>query len=369
MKVLHIAQASGGVERYLDLLLSKMDHDKFDNYLLCSTQFDKSHFEPFTSKVYSLPMQRNIGPSDIGNLFRIRKIIRDVDPDLIYCHSSKAGAIGRLVSIGLHKKLVYNAHGWAFNMKGTKIMHYLYIFVEWFLSFFTDAIVCISNSELEDAKRLHIGNPNRLQLICNGVDIEKIRENLNSSELKRNHLRIPEDAFVIGMIGRISEQKAPDVFVKMAKRVKEQVPNAYFMIIGDGEKRLEIEELISQYNLENDFFISGWVENVTAYLNLLNVGVLLSRWEGFGLALCEYMVARLPIVASRVNAIPELIQNGINGFLIDIDDYESASDAVIKIYNDEELIKKMANNGFSIVNEKFNIMRTVKQHEALFERI
>lgn len=369
MKILHIAQSPGGVERYISMLLSQIDRDKFENALLCSYQFDKSHFESMTSEVIMLPMKRNIGFSDVKRLSQIRKIIKQVNPDVIYCHSSKAGAIGRFAALGLHKKLVYNAHGWSFNMNGSKLMHYLYILVEFFLGLFTDRIVCISKSELNDARKLHIGSENKLRLIYNGVNIEEIQEKLKTSECDRHHLRIPQDAFVVGMVGRISEQKAVDVFVKMAHCIKQKIPNSYFIIVGDGEMRVEIEKMITDYDLDDSFFISGWVDNVSAYMKLFDVGVLLSRWEGFGLALCEYMVARLPIVTTRVDAIPELILDGVNGILVERDDYQAAAKAVVNIYNNQELRTKFAYNGINIVNEKFNIIRTVEQHEKLFEEI
>lgn len=127
------------------------------------------------------------------------------------------------------------------------------------------------------------------------------------SAVKRKDLNIPEDAFVVGMVGRMSPQKAPDVFIKMAKLVKDAVPNAHFIIVGNGNQEVEIRKYAEDNGFSDSLHITGWVENPMSYVELLDVACLLSRWEGFGLALPEYMMVGKPIVASRVDAIPNIV--------------------------------------------------------------
>lgn len=369
MKILHIAQASGGVERYIYSLLSHIDNSKYENVLLCSNQFNKESFKHLTSSVEELSMKRNIGLGDIRNILAIRKIIKKYNPDVVYCHSSKGGAVGRLACVGLGIKTIHNAHGWAFNMKGSWVMHILYIFVEWCLGLFTDMIVCISNSEFVDAKRKHIGNERTRKIIYNGVDVEQLEKALQDSSLMRSDLNIPDDAFVVGMVGRISQQKAPDVFVKMAARIKRDVPSAHFVIVGSGKEREGIEQQIKDANLDHCFHITGWVDNIAPFIKLLDVGVLLSRWEGFGLALCEYMVAGLPIVATNVDAIPEVVNDGVNGLLVDMDDDVAAANAVMRIYTDKDMYMQMSKNGSKIVRDRFDVKRTAEQTEVLFQSL
>lgn len=367
MKILHIAQASGGVERYIHTLLTHIDRSKYENVLLCSQQFNTDSFVGLTSAVEVLPMKRDIGFDDVRNVLAIRKIIKKYSPDVVYCHSSKAGAVGRLAAVGLGVKTVHNAHGWAFNMKGMWILHFIYIVVEWVLGLFTDRIVCISNSEYVDAKRKHIGKRTSRVLIYNGIDIESIEKELSDNKITRDSLGIPQNSFVVGMTGRISQQKAPDVFVRMAARIKKKIPNAHFLIIGDGKDRAAVENQIKVAGLSGCFHITGWVDSVASYLGLLDMGVLLSRWEGFGLALCEYMVAGLPIVSTNVDAIPEVVNEGVNGLLVNMDDDAAAADAVLRIYNDKELYTRMSEKGKKIVKERFDMKRTVSQTESMFD--
>ena len=167
--------------------------------------------------------------------------------------------------------------------------------------------------------------------------------------IKRKDLNIPEDAFVVGMVGRMSPQKAPDVFVKMAKQVKDEVPNAHFIIVGNGNQEDEIRKYAEDNGFSNSLHITGWVDNPMSYVELFDVACLLSRWEGFGLALPEYMMAGKPIVASRVDAIPNIIRNGENGLLVEVDDDIGASNAVLRIYQEKELKDKLVLQGLEDV--------------------
>ena len=171
------------------------------------------------------------------------------------------------------------------------------------------------------------------------------------------------------MVGRIAEQKAPDVFVEMAQNVAKRIPEAFFLIVGDGELRDQIEVQIELAGLREQFYITGWVENPQDYMRLFDVAVLLSRWEGFGLVLPEYMLARKPIVATKVDAIPELIKDRVNGLLVEPDDPRAAYDAVCELHRTPELRKKLVLQGVQEVYEKYDIRRVAQAHMDIFREI
>ena len=182
----------------------------------------------------------------------------------------------------------------------------IYTVIEKIAAPFCDKIICISDAEKQSALDNKICRDEKLQVIFNGVDIEAYENGVHSA-VKRKDLNIPEDAFVVGMVGRMSPQKAPDVFIKMAKLVKDAVPNAHFIIVGNGNQEVEITTYAQANGFSDRLHITGWVENPMSYVELLDVACLLSRWEGFGLALPEYMMVGKPIVASRVDAIPNIV--------------------------------------------------------------
>lgn len=368
IKVLHVAQAAGGVDRYLQMLLKYLDKDKFDNIVVLSQDFRKSDYDGLVSAFEQIEMTRAIGTNDLKAILEVRRLIKKYHPNIVYAHSSKAGAIARIADIGVYNHCIYNPHGWAFNMKTSNKKKALYTLIERIAAPFCEKIVCISEAERKSALNKKICNNNKLQVIYNGVDIDAY-ENGPHGEIKRKDLGIPNNAFVIGMVGRISPQKAPDVFVKVAKLIKENIQDSHFIIVGNGELEDKIMRYAERNGLADSLHITGWVDNPMSYVELLDVACLLSRWEGFGLVLPEYMMASKPIVASNIDAIPEIIKNGENGLLVKVDDIVETSEAILRIYKDSELRLKLVAHGLEDVHNRFDARRVSEEHEKLFEEL
>lgn len=367
IRVLHVAEAAGGVERYLQTLFKYSDKEQVENILVCSQNYDYKKIKSLADRVIVLKMAHQIDPtSDIKVEKALRRIIKQLKPDIVYAHSSKAGALARIADLGLKNKVIYNPHGWAFNMQQSAKKKEMYKWVEKISDHFCDKIVCISDAEKESALREKICKPSKLQVIYNGIDLEEIK---NTISKKRAKLNIPEDAFVVGMVGRLSKQKAPDVFVKAASLIKKKIPNAYFLMVGDGELRDQVEEMIHNFDMDSSFLITGWVDKPTAYMKILNAGCLLSRWEGFGLVLPEYMACGVPIVATDVDAIPNIVKDGVNGMLIDEDDYREAANDVNKIFKHPDLTSSLVKTAFNIAKNKFDGKRVAQNTELLYKEL
>lgn len=368
IRILHVAQAAGGVDRYIRMLLKYLDKDKFENVLVCSQDFHEEDYKGLVISFEQIEMTRAIGGNDLKAIKEVRALIKKYNPDIVYAHSSKAGAIARVADIGLKNRCVYNPHGWAFNMRCSAKKKAMYTAIEKVAAPFCDKIICISDAEKQSALDKKICKEDKLQIIFNGVDIEAY-ENGAHGAVKRRDLNIPEDAFVVGMVGRISQQKAPDVFIKIAKQVKDEVPNAHFIIVGNGNQEDEIRKYAKDNGFSDSLHITGWVDDPMSYVELFDVACLLSRWEGFGLALPEYMMASKPIVASRVDAIPNIIRDGENGLLVEVDDYVGASKSVLRIYQENGLKDKLVTQGLEDVHNRFNARRVSEEHGKLFEQI
>ena len=367
IRILHVAQAAGGVDRYIRMLLKYLDKEKFENILVCSQDFHEEDYRDLVDSFEQVEMTRAIGSSDLKAIKEVRALIKKYNPDIVYAHSSKAGAITRVADIGLKNHCIYNPHGWAFNMRCSAKKKAMYTAIEKIAAPFCDKIICISDAEKQSALDKKICIEDKLQVIFNGVDIEAYENEVHGA-VKRKDLNIPEDAFVVGMVGRISPQKAPDVFVKMAKHVKDEVPNAHFIVVGNGNQEDEIRKYAEDNDFSNSLHITGWVDNPMSYVELFDVACLLSRWEGFGLALPEYMMAGKPIVARRVDAIPNIIRNGENGLLVEVDDDIGASKAVLRILREDGLRKKIVAQGLEDVHNRFNARRVSEEHSKLFNK-
>lgn len=368
IRILHVAQAAGGVDRYIRMLLKYLDKEKFENILVCSQDFHRKDYEDLVFNFKQIEMTRVIGKKDIKAICEVRKLIKEYAPDIVYAHSSKAGAITRIADIGIKNYCIYNPHGWAFNMRCSIKKRKMYIAIEKLAAPFCDKIICISDAEKQSALEKHICHEDKIQVIFNGVDIEAY-ENGKHDTVKRKDLEIPEEAFVVGMVGRMSPQKAPDVFIKAAKLIKEKIPNTHFIIVGNGEQENEIRRYAEDNNFSDSLHITGWVDNPMSYVELFDVACLPSRWEGFGLALPEYMMVGKPIVASNVDAIPNIIKDGENGLLVEVDDPTGTSEAVLRIYMDEDYRKQLTLKGIEDVHSRFDVKRVSEEHKKLFEKV
>ena len=364
IRVLHVAECIGGVDRYLRSLLK---YSTCENIMILSQLYEdkKAIYEQLASHVEIMHMQHGMKPSAVREAIELRKKIRRYDPDVVYAHSSTAGAIVRMACVGLKVKVVYNPHGWSFNMEGRSKR--LFVTLERIMSHFCDAIICISEAEKVSALREHICKESKLHVIENGIDIDGYKA---GQENHRNvDLAIPADAFVVGMVGRICRQKAPDVFVRMAAEVQKSIPNACFVIIGDvlegaEEERTEIESLARELGV--NLIITGWVDNPLDYMRIFDVGCLLSRWEGFGLAIPEYMLVGVPIVATRVDAIPYLIKDGVTGLLVERDDWRTAAEKVVELAEDENLRNRLKENGLKTVKGRFDAHKMSESFDGLY---
>lgn len=371
-KIMHITQSNGGVFKYLEMLLKNMSNENFEHILVCASDYrDEIHiFNNLVSDVYLVDMTREISLiSDFKSIIQIHGLIGKYQPDIIYAHSSKAGALSRVSNLFYRKKIIYNPHGWAFNMKSSQLKRNLYKIIEKVLAFICDKIIVISDYEKLSALENNLISEKKIITIANGIDVKKYDETFYLNSVMRSNYGIDDDAYVIGMVGRISKQKAPDSFVKVAKEIKKIIPNSYFIIVGDGEDRMEIESMIKYYNLDDSFLITGWVDNTYNFISLFDTAVLLSRWEGFGLALSEYMICRKPVVASNVDAIPSIVVNGETGFLIEVDNITEAVDAIKKIYYMDSELDIILDKAESKVRNEFNITRVCSEHENLFYKL
>lgn len=358
MRVLHVAECTGGVDRYLRYLLK---YSTCENIMILSQLYKKDDFEPLAVHVEIMHMTHGIGLKAIKEAKELRGKIKKYKPDVVYAHSSIAGAITRIACIGLGVKVIYNPHGWSFNMESK--MKSFFVVAEKLMAHLCDAIICISEAEKVSAQIEKICKEDKLYVIENGIDIDEYKE-------ENVELSIPDDAFVVGMVGRICRQKAPDVFVKMAGEVQKEIKNAYFVIVGDViesavEERQEIVELADKLGVK--LLITGWVNNPMAYMSRFDVGCLLSRWEGFGLAIPEYMLTGTLIVATKVDAIPYLINDGETGLLVERDNWKSAAKKVVELAKDDKKREKMIKNGLKTVKERFDAHRVSDECEELYE--
>jgi glycosyltransferase involved in cell wall biosynthesis len=228
-----------------------------------------------------------------------------------------------------------------------------------------DRIGVVSMAKLNKLLSQFRLNPKRLDLIYNSVDLERFK-NLEKGAEIREIMGIPPENKIIGMVGRLVREKAYDIFLKSAKKITENYPDARFLIIGDGRERPALETLAEDLGIARQVMFLGEREDAAELISLFDVAVLSSRSESFPLVILEYMASMKPIVSTNVGGIPEIIRNGESGILVPPEDPEALSKKTMELLSDSKLAGKIALKAKQEVEIKFSMKNMMGRMERFF---
>ena len=197
----------------------------------------------------------------------------------------------------------------------------------------------------------------------NDDDVEAARQKL------RAELGLERDALILGMVCRLVEQKGVPYALEAVRRIKKKYPRARLVIAGDGEKADELRRLTSALGIADRVHWLGWRSDAAELMAAFDLLLVPSLGEGFGLVLLEAMARRVPVIASRVGAIPEVIAHGETGILIEPRDVDALAQAMARLLDDRALRKYMGLLGAARLEERFSVERMVEGTIAVYQRI
>lgn len=318
----------------------------------------------------SIPMKDEIEPlSDFGIYMKLARIIRDEKFDLIHAHTSKPGLLARAASIGTGIPVIYQPANFAFHDGVSKRQAMFYAAIERVAArYLTTKIIAVCDGERELARRYSVGSDAQFITIHTGIDLDPFSGNFDRVAM-RNSLGIPETAFLVGTVARLTEAKAPADFINAAALVHRDYRSVHFIWVGDGALLDDSLAMVKALNLEGVFHFPGFRSDIPALLESLDCFVLSSHWEGFPLALLEAMAASLPVVSTRVMGATEAVQEGKTGFLVPIGDVSALAEAIGKLINDPPRRKAFGNAARQRVESEFPYSKMVARIENLYENI
>ena len=234
--------------------------------------------------------------------------------DIVHTHSAKAGAVGRLAARDAHVgRIVHTYHGFPFHDFQSRPMRSAYVRIEKSLGKFTDAFLAVGPAVAAEAIRLRIAAPERVRTIGVAVSAGPAPDASDRAEARRL-LGVPPGMRVVGTVGRLDFQKAPDDFVNALAALNRD--DVFGVWIGDGPLRARTEKLAARRGLTGRMSFVGERNDVSALLPGLDVFAMASRYEGLPCAIVEAMAAALPVVATAVNAVPNIVVAGETGLLV-----------------------------------------------------
>jgi glycosyltransferase involved in cell wall biosynthesis len=305
----------------------------------------------------------NLG-EDLKAFMSLVKEIRRFKPQIIHTHTAKAGFLGRIASIiSLHPSIrIHTFHGHLLNGYFGSFKKILVIFAEKILAIFTHRLLAVGDKVRQDLLAVGVGKAEKFGLMPPGLEIGKLPNKKDSQEF----YGLSQQATQCAFIGRVTQIKRPDRFLDVVSEIKRRgVPIEFFMA-GDGELLQNCRERITREDLPVK--ILGWQSNIEQILSAADVVILTSDNEGTPLSLIQAGMAGLPVVATGVGSVPEVVLRGITGIITNLDMQEIA-DALEKLTKSAELRAQMGASAQEFTLANFGVKRLVNDHEVLYKKL
>lgn len=305
---------------------------------------------------------REINPAkDIKTINSICHILEDKQPDIIHCHSSKAGIVGRIAGAIKNIPAVFTAHGWAFTSGVSPVKRIIYTAIEHMMLGITSKVICVSEFDRQLAKRWFLHNYNRIVTVHNGiVDKKFISSTVREYSLPLN----------LVSVARFSHQKNNMELIRAVERINKLYSDSLQLnMVGDGPLLSEAQTYVTSHKLENDVHFLGSRTDVDDILNQNDIFCLISNYEGLPISIIEAMRARMPIIASDVGGVNELVQDEVNGFLIPRGNISELVDKLKYILEHKKLIKSMGEASRKIYEEEYTADRMNQKILSVYNEI
>lgn len=313
---------------------------------------------------------REVNPlQDLRALFRLARLMRQGRYTIVHTHSSKAGIVGRwaakLAGVPI---IVHTVHGWGHHDRQHPLIRAYYILLEKLTLPITDKLIVVSPLNTEKGLADGIGRPEHYTVIRSGIELERFGHPQVDRATTRAAWNIPLDAPVVGTVTRLSAQKAPLDFVRAAAQVAAAVPNVYFLVVGDGPLRAEVEQLARDLGISERLVLTGLRRDVPEQLAAMDIFALSSLWEGLPRVLPQAMASGLPVVATATDGSIEAVTDGENGFLVPPGQPAVLAESLIRLLRDPALARQMGEAGRHHVAE-FDVRTMVAQIDQLYQEL
>ena len=304
---------------------------------------------------------------DLKAVIQLYKIIRQERPDIVDTHTAKAGAIGRIAALLVGVPIVVHTfHGHVFHDYFGKMKTKFFQILEKLLARISTRIIVISPKQYQDIVETYkIAAAEKVTLIRCGFNLEKFLAVRKSSALKKA-LELPEDSFLLGIIGRLVPIKNHEMSLQMLVALRSLGVPAHLCIVGDGELRADLIQSVRDKNIEKYVHFLGWrldIENIYSGLDTL---ILTSLNEGTPFTIIEAMASQVPVIATNVGGVCDLIEDGVTGLLCTSHDFRTMAFKAKQIFESSDLRERLVKNAKEFAVRTYSYERLIFEMENLY---
>jgi glycosyltransferase involved in cell wall biosynthesis len=370
IRLLHVITTldPGGAENHLLSLITAADRTRFD----ISVIYLKGRgglapeLERLGVPVQCVDVGRRYTPA---GLLRLLRAIRQLRPDIVHTHLFRAdlygGIAARLAGVPAVVSTRHNDEDF--------LRHPLWRLLHRLISSCEDRIIAISDHVGRYTIEIGVDNPGKVQRIYYGLDPERFTRpqrpgmpGMDVGRALRAEFGVGPEHYLLGVVARLVPQKGHRYLLEALALAVPEEPSLRLLIAGQGPLREHLEAQARRLGLDRHVVFAGWRSDVANIMAALDLLVLPSLWEGFGLVLLEAMALQKPIVATRVSAIPEVVEDGVTGLLVPPADPAALAAAILRLARDRELGREMGRRGRLRLEERFTLDRMVRQTEQVY---
>jgi len=299
---------------------------------------------------------------DFRTLRELRRLILLEKGDIIHCHGFKADFYGLLVGKSLKIPLITTIHGWT----GLNMINRVYQFLDGLFLHFFDRVVALGEENRKKLIKFGV-NPRAISIIPYGIHCDDPAQ--GPKRISPARFGLKEDDIVVGVIARLNLEKGHHHLLKAARIVIDRVPGVRFLLVGDGPLRSQLDQEVDALGLAESVIFAGFQSDMNSIYSLLDMVVLASLREGLPLTILEAMAAGLPVVATRVGEVHDVVRHGATGFLVEPGDEIGLAEAILELTKNPHRCAEMGNLGRRLIEDRFGSARMGENYTALYAEV
>jgi len=326
-----------------------------------------------------------------GRVFKINTLVRDPNPlldsiallqlckliranryDIVHTHTGKAGALGRIAARMAGVPIVI--HGLHGTMTSPNpILDKIYLFLDRFTGRFTDCFISVGEDLKQRYIERKIGDPSKYRVIHSGMDLESFykagdlpKEAINK---KRTELGVADGAVIVGKVAALEPRKGHKFAILAARKLVEHHDTVKFFFVGEGWYRLKLEEMVRRNGLQDSVIFTGYREDIAEVMATFDIVILTSLWEGLPQVLVQAAAVGKPIVTFAVEGAREVVEEGVNGFIVPSKDVDSLVEKVEYLLSDLEKARAMGRQGREIIGDQWSVETMQEKTRRLYDEL
>jgi glycosyltransferase involved in cell wall biosynthesis len=320
-------------------------------------------------------LHREISPvRDALSVLRLARLLRAEQPEILHTHTAKAGAIGRLAALlagdARPPVIVHTFHGHVLRGYFGPVRAGAFRLLERWLARMTTALVAVSPQVRDDLVALGVAPPEKFVVIRLGVELEqRVSAEDGTRAETRRVMGVPDGRFLVGWIGRMTSVKQTDDVLAALAALRGRGVDAGLCLVGDGPDRDMVERRAKELGVMRSCLFLGYQEGVAQYYAALDAVILPSRNEGTPVSAIEALAARRPVVATRVGGVPDVVRDGIDGFLVEPGDVDALAERLARLARDPALAARMGEAGRARVVPRYDVDRLIEDVDRLYRSL